>query len=73
MTGKKMLRALQSGLDRTKEKDSAWHAALKNKEKYCATEKVAAHRPAHTGLRGQNCTDRSETGSTGPQRRFNRF
>jgi hypothetical protein len=27
--------------------------AEKQRKKYCATEKAAAHRPARTGLRGQ--------------------
>jgi hypothetical protein len=68
----KMLRALQSGLDWTKEKDVARPAGCdrlkkkftrltllhkKNKDKSCATEKAAADRPARTGW--------SETGSTG--------
>jgi hypothetical protein len=45
---------LQLGCDQTApKKDSA------------RLEKVVADRPARTGLRGQTCADRSETGSTG--------
>jgi hypothetical protein len=45
---------LQLGCDRT--------APKKNSVRL---EKAAADRPARTGLSGQTCADRSETGSTG--------
>jgi hypothetical protein len=48
------------GCDRPEKKIINLHGLLrgKNKDKYCATEKAAADRPARTGLRGQTCADR---------------